>query len=786
MSVLNRKLARDLLNFKAQAASIAVVVGSGVMVLILFATTLDSIRQSRDDFYLSNHFAHIFTEVTRAPELLAERAARIPGVNIVETRVVAPVRIEVSGFNDPIRGTVLSIPDGRQPLLNQLHIHQGVLPPAHCDHRVVVSESFANAHGLKVSDTFKTVIRGRMQNLTISGIGLSPEYIYQVGPADIIPDYERYAIIWMNRKALAGAFNMEGAFNSLILSVQAGANKNSIIDALDLLLEPYGSVGAYQRIDQLSHRFLDQEIDQLRVMTVVLPAIFLSVSAFLLNVLLARIVRTQRQQIAVLKAFGYQNHTIGFHFIKLTCIIIVAGSLLGTLLGMWAAEAMAVLYAEYFRFPELSFKMRVEFIVAAVSVAFGAGLLGTVRAIMEAVNRPPAEAMRPPAPEKFTKGVMDSPLLSKFIHQPTRIIIRNLTRQRAKTRMSILGIGLAGSLLVLGSFQFGSVNHMLDTQYNLILKMDVQVEFDEPASLSAVAGLSILPGVMYVEPYRDVPVRLIHNRSQFRTNISGVNQQPVLRSILDNDYQPVEVPLDGLLISNYLAEYLEVTIGDVIQVEIMEGRRGIYDISVAGTVQEPIGVNVYMHRPALNKLMREAPAISGAWMLTDTQLNDQLFARLGQIPKVAGISQLSKAEQNIRGYIDTTILFFMFILLVLSGSIVFAVVYNNARIAFAERIRELATLRVLGFTMGEISWILIGEMVILCIISIPAGWGIGICFSYFLNQMMATDLFRLPFVLTLDIFAFSAAGVLCAALLSVFFIKRRLNRLDMVEALKAE
>lgn len=363
ISALNRKLLRDLGHMKGQIAAIAVVIGAGVMVLILSVTALDAISLSKDRFYETNNFAEIFSDLKRAPEGVAERLREIPGVNLVETRVVAPVRLEIPDFPDPVRGLLLSIPDGRQPDLNRLYIREGSLPESGRSDQVAISEPFAEAHGLRAGDRLCAIINGRLETLIVSGIVLSPEFIYQLGPADLIPDYERFGLLWMNRRALGNAFAMDGAFNNVVMTLQAGARPAEVIEAIDLVLAPYGGTGAYDREDQLSHRFLIQEIEQLEVHAYILPAIFLGVAAFLLNVLMARIIRTQRQQLAVLKAFGYGNRAIALHYAQMTGLIIVIGSLVGIAFGAWAGQGIAAIYAEYFRFPELSMRFQPRVIV---------------------------------------------------------------------------------------------------------------------------------------------------------------------------------------------------------------------------------------------------------------------------------------------------------------------------------------------------------------------------------------------------------------------------------------
>lgn len=784
MKTIHRKLLRDFSTLRGQVAAIAVVIGAGVMTLILAVTNLDAITLSQERFYQDHRFAEVFAELKRAPEGVAERARAIPGVNRVETRVQAPVRLEVPGFADPVRGHLSSIPDGRQPALNSLHLREGSLPESGRSDQVAISEPFAEAHGLRAGDELIAIINGRQQRLSISGVALSPEWIYQVGPADLLPDYERFAVLWMNRRALARAFDMDGAFNSLALSLQAGADKAPVIDALDEMLAPYGGIGAHGREDQMSHRFLMEEIQQLRVMAVMLPTIFLGVSAFLLSVLMGRIIRTQRQQVAVLKAFGYSNRDMAIHYGLLTGVIVIIGAVVGVALGGWAAEAMASVYKEYFRFPEMSFRLQPRIILLGVAVAGGAAMLGTFRAVHRAVSLAPAEAMRPPAPETFHQGWLERSRVGQLFDQPTRIIVRNLSRHRFKATLSVIGIGLSASLMLVGGYMFGAMDHMIDTQYRLVQKSDVILHFTEPTPERALGELYHHPGVQFAEGFRNVPVRLVNGRREYRTGIQGMDARPQLRGLIDDHNRSITLPEDGLVLTDFLARHLALKPGDPVEVEIMEGHRRTVTAELAGVVSEPLGVSAYMERRALNRLMREGPAISGAWLLTDATRNQDLYDSLQELPRVAGIGLIGDAERQIREYIGDTVLITMGVLLVLAGSIAFAVVYNNARIAFAERARELATLRVLGFTRGEVSWILIGEIALLTLIAIPVGWLVGTGLAWLFNEAMAIDMFRIPFIIEASTYAFAAIGVLAASALSLLMIARRLHRLDMVSALK--
>ncbi len=785
MNTLNRKLLRDLRGLAGQATAIAVVVACGVMTLITALSSLDTLTLTKQRFYQSQQFGHVFAPLKRAPLGLVERIRRIPGVNQVEPRVVTGIQIEVPDFPDAIRGQLLSIPDGRQPGLNQLYIRTGSLPEAGRNDQVAISEAFAEAHGLQPGDTLEAIIHGRLQRLTISGIVLSPEFVYQIAPADILPDYLRYGVLWMNRQGVARATGLDGAFNDLVLTLQAGVAADEVIEALDPLLARYGGTGAYTRDDQLSHRFVVDGLNRLQIMGIIMPAIFISVAAFLLNVVVSRVVRQQRQQIAVLKAFGYTDIDIAGHYLVMMLIIVMIGAVAGIAMGSWLASGLAGLLAEYYRFPELAFRLDPRVISIAVGVTVLAAVAGVIGSVWNSVHLPPAEAMRPPAPARFRRGLMERLLPAAWLGPVMRMLVRNLTRYPWKAGLSVLGIALACSLLVMANHQRGAADYLVDINYSQMQRMDMHVRFIEPLSYQALAELRHLPGVLYAEGYRSAPATLRSGHLSYRSSLTGLPAEPVLRRILDERFHPVPPPDEGVLLTYWLADYLGVAEGDRIEVEIMEGHRRTLNVPVAGIVEELVGLGAYGRRDWLNSLLQEGPAISGAWLMIDERQWDTLQGRLREMPVIAGVGIISEAAATLEEYMDETFISFLMVMLFLAGSIAFAVVYNNARIAFTERARELATLRVMGFSQGEIGVILIGEITLLTLLALPLGWLIGAGFSLLLTTAISSDLFRIPLVLTPDIFAKATLVILAATAVSLFLIKRHLDRLDMITALKA-
>jgi putative ABC transport system permease protein len=784
MRALNIKLLRNLWTLKGQGVAIAAVIAAGVAMYVMSLTALESLRLSQRSVYQNQHFAQVFANLKRAPEALGERLRDIPGIAILETRVQAPLNIQMPDFDEPITGLAISIPDASQPQLNRLFLRQGQLPDEYRDDEILVSEAFAEAHALKPGDHLAVVINGRYQALQVSGVALSPEYIYQIRPGDMFPDFSRYAIVWMNRTALEAAFGMDGAFNNVVLTLSPGFSHATVISHLDQLLEPWGGLGAYEREDQMSHRYLEQELQQIAVMARFLPLIFIGVAAFLLNVVAARLVRTQREQIAVLKAFGYNSVMVAGHYLAFTLSIVVVGAVVGILLGTWLASGLAGIYQDFFRFPWLEFRLRPAVVITAVLIAGGAAIAGTLSAVYRAFRLPPAEAMRPEPPAHYRRTVIER-LGVHWMSQPTRMILRNLERQPLKAGFSIVGIGLAVAMMMLTGFQRGSIAFMLDVQFRLAQKQDVTVTFSEPAASRAIYEFLAMPGVTYAEGFRAAPAILRYGHREYRSAVQGYMPNSQLFNVLDAQLQPVTIPQEGILLTDHLAHILGVKPGDRLQVKIQEGRRPLLDIPVTGLVTEFVGVGAYMSKASLTRLLGESDTLSGVFLAVDTESLPALNRRLDEVPRVAGVTLRENTIRAFSRMMAETILVFMIFSMVMAGSIAFAVVYNTARIAFAERGRELASLRVLGFTRAEIAFILLGELLLLTLLAMPVGFVLGAGLCWLLTWGMQTDLYRVPLILTPATYAMAAAVVLTATLLSALTIGRSLMKLDMVSALKA-
>jgi putative ABC transport system permease protein len=784
MKSLDKKVLRELWHMKGQALAIAMVIASGVGTFVMSAATLESLQTSRQDFYLEYRFADVFAALKRAPESVKERVAGVPGVQRVDTRVVANVVLDVPDFPDPVTGRLISIDERSGSVLNQVMLRAGRMPDPQRSDEVLAAEAFAEAHGFAPGDRIAATINGRRQQLTIVGLALSPEYIYMIAPGAVFPDFARYGVLWMNREPLANAYDMDGAFNDVTLDLAEGALQPDVIDRVDMILEPYGGIGAVGREDQVSHRYLSEEFRQLRLMATMFPAIFLSVAAFLINVVISRLVRTQREQVATLKAFGYSGGEVFVHFAKMIVLIVLLGVLIGLGVGVWLGLFIAEMYMGFYKLPYLRFVLPLWVVASAAAISLAAALSGAAWSVLQAVRQPPAQAMRPEAPATYRPSLIERLGLQGLLAQPTRMILRHVERQPVKSAMTTLGIAFSVAILMTGLFFSDAVDLMIDVQFGLAHREDLAVQFVEPTSYRAYFELLSLPGVRYGEPFRAVPVDIRAGHRSFRTAIQGLEPGADLVRLIDTEFTPVALPAEGLVLTSYLAEILGVGAGDQVTVEVREGSRPLRQVTLTALVSEYVGVSAYMERAALNRMMHEGNAISGVYLAIDPAYRDAIFETLDGMPRVAGVNE---KEKSIEAFFETAgnqLLVWSLINTFLAGSIAVGVVYNGARIALAERARELASLRVLGFRRAEVSYILLGEMAVLTLAAIPVGFLVGVGLCVYMVRTFRTDLFRVPVVIDPSTFSYAAGVVLVASVLSGLIVRRRIDHLDLVAVLK--
>ena len=784
MKAIDRKLLRDLWALKTQVISIALVIACGIGGFIASFSTHDSLVWSRNHYYDTARFPHVFATAKRAPLALAEAIRGIPGVSEVEMRVVRDAQLSIEGVVPPMIARLIGVDFAHPPAMSRLTLKSGRWPEPGAKGEVVVNQRFLEARRLKLGQRADVLLNGKLEHLTIVGTALSPEYIYATRGGGM-PDDEWFGVFWTDNKALAAAFNMEGAFNSVLLRLARNTSNAATAESLDRMLEPYGGFGAIGREDQISHKIVSQEINQQRVFGLVLPSVFLFVAAFILNVVLHRQVNAQRGEIAALKALGYEDRAIAWHYLKFASVIVLLGTAIGIGLGWRLGRAMTGLYADFFHFPEFHFRLLPWVVLAGAGATFAAAFGGAFAAIRGIVKLRAAEALRPPAPAEFRPLLVERLGYARVFTPAQRMILRNLERRPVRALLTVAGIAGSVAILLSGTFWVDAIEYFIDVQFNMVQRANVSVGFAEPAGDAARRELERLPGVWRAEATRTIPVRLVAGHRHYRTALTGLTDDAGLQRILDRDLRESKPVPGGVLLTTRLAERLDVAPGDTLVAEMLEGKRIKAEVRVAGTVRELAGMNAYMRLEELNRLAREGPLVSGAGLLVERGEEPRLLQRLKEVPAAAVVIVTRTLLDTFRATSAKNILFFTAILTAFAATIAVGVVYNNARIQLAERAWELASLRVLGFTRGEVSVLLLGELALEIAAAIPLGFVAGYWLSWLIIALMQHgELIEFPLVILPDTYLYAGAVVVAAGLASALIVRNRIDNLDLVAVLK--
>jgi putative ABC transport system permease protein len=785
VSHLDRKLLRDLRRMKGQAIAVALVMACGLAMMVMARSLIYSLESTRREYYEANRFAEVFAQLKRAPNAVTARIAEIPGVATVQSGLSVLATLDIEGLDEPASGSVRSLPDFGPPQLNRLFLRAGLWLSPQARGEVLVSESFAEANQLRPGDKISMLLNGKRQSLQIAGIVLSPEIVFESRPGAALPDNRTYGTFWMPYKELARAFDLDGAFNFISLTLAPGAAERPVIAEIDQLLTQYGGRGAFGRGDHPSHIRVSDEIRVLQTISVGFPLVFLSVAAFMTNAVLSRLLALQREQIAILKAFGFTNRQIVVHYLKFAFVMVAAGTVLGGFGGVVLGHRLVLMYHRFFRFPDLYFHIDKTAFPLALLVSAAAAFLGVFSAVRRAAKLPPAEAMRPEPPANYRPALIERTGIGHFLSHTFRIAVRNIERRPMQAVFTVAGLALATGILIVPNCFRDGVTEIMDFQWDIVQRQDIGVGLEEPSSIQVRHLLRQLPGVIRVEPFRQAFVRIGFGHQRRQLAIQGLPAGGLHNRVLDESSHQIQLPKDGLVVSSKLAEVLGAQVGSPLVVEVLEGKRQVKTVPLAGLGEDFAGMAAYMDLQALNRLLGEGDIITGANFRVDDARRGEFLHALKEIPRINWVAIKESLRENFRQTTAASIGLIQMIYMVFAIVVAFGVVYNNARISLAERARELATLRVIGFSRREVGAVLVTELVILALLAVPFGLLLGTGFAKAILRAVNTETVRLPLILTAHNYSFAVLVVTIASTISALAVLRKLNQLDLIGALKA-
>lgn len=784
MRAIDRKLLRDIGRLRGQVITIALVVACGVAGYVAVVGTYRSLERARDSYYEQQRFAHVFADVISAPKSMGSRVERLPGVAQLSMRLRKPIRVPLAELSEPARGEVISLDVERAQELDALALRKGRWPASGSTDEVVLIEQFATARKMRLGDRLPLVLEGLRLEPRVVGLARSPDYVFPISPGEIAFDPAKVPVVWMDESGLEGALHMEGAFTHLSARLQPGVSQLLVLEQLDRLLEPYGASPAYGRDKHPSNALLDGELAQLKSMATTIPLIFLGVAAFLVNVVLSRLVQLERPEIAALKAMGYRDRTLGLHYVELVALIVWIGAALGLGLGLYFGNAITRLYSRYFGFPDLHFALDLGLFAQAVAISLLAALTGALVSARSVTKLTPAEAMRPPQPLRYRQGLFARRSVARLLGPSATMVVRELLRRPIRLALSSLGIAMAVAVLVVGRYSADAIDHLVTLQFRTAQREDLAVSFTHPIPRRALAGLADLPGVTKVEGLRSVPIRIRHEHAQRMAGLTGFPAASSLRRIVDAQGRVHVPPAHGVLLTRKLAEVLHVRTGDVVQIETLERDKRVRDAVVSGTVDDTFGLSGYMQADTLARWLGEEPLVSSAVMTIEPGSYAGVLQRLTRLPAVLGISRRSAVfelfeQQSAEQMRIMTMTLTTFALIIAAG-----VVYNNARVSLSMRARDLASLRVIGFRRSEISTVLLSELAAQTLLGLWPGMVIGRYLVASVAGAADPELYRFPLVISVRTYAFAVTMTLGAALLSALLVRRRLDKLDLIGVLK--
>jgi putative ABC transport system permease protein len=788
MSVLLKKLRRTIWNTRGQFLAVTAVVAVGIAVYISMTTSYYNLNRTRDEFYRENNFADYYFHVVRAPEQITRQVESLSGVAEVNGRIQKDVPLVKEGDQRATaRITSYSVPvEG----INRIQLLSGRIferYPQGGGVEVLVDNRYFTANRLTFNDTISIVSESRKVHLSVVGTGTGPEFTYAMkDAATLMPDPETFGLIMMPLNQAQQILDLPGQINQVIIKLSPGADEEKVAEQVKELLEPYGNLSGYPLKKQLSHAILQGELDGLKAVSGFMPAIFLGIAAAIQLVMLGRMIRGQRLQIGIMKALGYDNRQIMTYYTAYAMFTSLLGALLGTLLGIGLASAISGLYADVFNLPRAIGGVNITAMINGFILSLAVGAAAGLAASRGVVSVNPAESMRPEPPKNAGGIFLERlPRVWRLLDSTWKMSLRTAIRNRGRFTLVLVGVTFSVGMLVMSLFASDSIDYMINKQYFLDQRYDYLVRFTSPVKENELLNISRIEGVIKAEPVFEIPVKVYYNGKSQEDTLQGIPPDSTLKRLENQSGRPLRVPGEGLLINEKTANKLGVREGDKVEVETLLGtgpsRRA--NLTVVGINRQLVGGGSFISLEQANLVMQERHLVSGVLLKIDTGNSEILDEELNDMNGVSSILSRQKELDNFNKNMEAMV-YSIAIMVTFAVVMGFAIVYNASVISFTERKRELASLRVLGFTTREVSGLLLKENLLQSLLGVAAGLPFGRLISQGYVNAVSTDLFTMPVVVYPMTYFWSALGGVFFIAVAHLLAVRGVKKLDMVDVLK--
>lgn len=785
MRKLRLMIFRDIKSNLGQYVAVIVVIIIGISLYNALYMSYHNLKNSTDYYYSEYRLPHIFVRLNRCPEGVISRISAIEGVSQVQGRIVRDVSLDVPGYGEKAYARIISVPTDNKGALCRLFIEEGRYITGPPEGKVLVEKQFFEYHGLKTGDVLYPVINGKKVEMRVQGKVMSPEYIYPVPSAQqLMPDTGGFAILYVNHSFAQQLFGYEGMVNDIGIRLDSDDKVEEVKNILEDMLKNYGLIDIVERENQVSNKMLESELTQLESMAFLFPVLFLLVASIVIYMLLLRMVENQRRQIGVLMAMGYGKGSILAHYIRYALFIALTGSIAGGILGIWAGRALTLYYLVYFNIPVLQVKVYYNTLLTGILMSAGFCCVAGFNAAKRVLSITPAQAMRPPAPVKGSRWIGERfiPFLRK-IEISWRLTFRNLWRNKKRTAFTTFGIAITVAILISTVFFMDAFEFMFDEAFGGNQKYDYKIIFTRNMGEEVIGNLQEFKEVDVAEPIGEYPFSLTNGWREEGAIVIGLNRDTKLYSLKDLEDREVSIPEKGILLSDVLARRLGVKPGDTVTLESPYKPGVKREVKVADIVSQYLGFNGFMDIKYLGSILNEGYVTNGA--IIDIKYGSEEFLkRLKDMPYIQKFDTPTGQMEEYMKYLD--LMYAYLAVVILFGTIMgFAIIYNTTTINIMERKRELASLRVMGFSKRQVAELIFNENVAVSVLGIIVGLPMGRLMAAGIINNLGEEIIKIPLVIYPRTYLMAVVTVFIFVFLAQLANMRRISKLDLVEVMKS-
>lgn len=751
------KLVRDFWQRRGTILALVMILAVGVCNYIGMSGVYLDLNNARINYYQQYNLADFTLNLKRAPTNSVHPLIELPNILRLRPRITLDAMVQLpsksyKNFAKLIPGTIMSLPVPERNMINNVRKVSGTWFSSPYAREIMVDQQFATARHLKVGDRINVRLPDKEHSLLLVGTVTSPEYVAILAPGSIVSDSGGYAIMYMPFNYFQQCADLNGSFNQLLGMVR---NKSStaIQNTMDLLahkLDNYGVLLKTPQSEQISVKMINDELTNVKKVTLILPTMFFLVAILILNVMVTRLIAQQRNLIGTLKALGYGNFAIFRHYLAFAFMIGAIGGALGILFGYALEMLLLAGYRMYFAIPNMHISPHFVVFINGLILSIISALIGALISVRKTVKLAPTEAMRPPRPKKGHKIIFEKvfPKTWRKFSFRKKLVFRSILRNKVRSTVTVVASILA-TALVFSAFEFvDAMYYMLDFSFDTVQHQSYTIAFRDPLGKDIIRTVETIPQVKYLESQLTVPAKLQFGPHQLDMNIIGLPKNNKLYTPVDKNGQKIKVPQTGLVINEALAKKLHVKSGDSIMVRPLLGERKTIRVKIAKIIKTYLGTQAYMNQHLLSRLLGNSYLVNSLLITLHNGANSQQFMHaVHKFGSVINIESRIATKKNLVDKFDKSMIFTATIIILFAGVIAMGAILNTALISLSERERDVAGLRLLGFSAPQTAKIFFDESMILNCIGIFLGVCLGIYFAYYISIAFSTDLFRMPIVI---------------------------------------